>query len=313
MRVLVTGANGFVGAHLCRRLVDEGHDVLALVRPGARLLRLELLQLSSRVRAADFSAASTEIDAVLADFKPQQVFHLASQGIRRSQAVEAETLQANVMSTFRLLQSCAAAGVSRVVLMGSGFEYAVSDVASKEDAPLRPFSFYGVSKAAAWQVGEFFSRLGEMHVVLGRLFTVFGAMENTARIFPFVMTQLMRGQAVKLTSGRQVRDYLHVEDVIAAMLCVAERAKNGQVVNVCSGRPVTIRLIAETIANVGGMEAALLNFGAVPDRPNEPKFLLGDNTKLRELGWKEKLDLRTGVERTLAWYREAQPYWEQLP
>ncbi len=312
-RILVTGANGFIGSHLCARLLHEGHEVASLTRTNSDLMRFDLLKIKPQ-RYSVASYCEGELKNIFTDFKPDLVFHLASNGIRRSQHIDIETLRMNVVSTAELVQTCVASQVKRIILMGSGFEYAPSDMPNDENQPLEPFSFYGATKAAAWQMGRFFSQHSTCEVVLARLFTTYGPTENIKRIYPYVMTMALKNEKIKMSSGEQIRDYLHVDEVVEALLVIAKTpGLNGQVINICSGEEISIRQIAELIVEEAQRTASILDLGALPTRANEPMYLVGDSRKLQNLGWRRKYTSREGIARTLNWYREYESVWEKLP
>jgi nucleoside-diphosphate-sugar epimerase len=119
---------------------------------------------------------------------------------------------------------------------------------------------------------------------------------------PYVIRRLLHGQQVPLTPGEQVRDFLHIEDVARAVVAVVESKLSGAV-NIGSGQPVTVRQIAEAIGALLG-RPELIALGAQSYAPDDPMFILADNSKLKTTGWQPQLSLETGLRQTIEWWRE---------
>jgi dTDP-6-deoxy-L-talose 4-dehydrogenase (NAD+) len=130
-----------------------------------------------------------------------------------------------------------------------------------------------------------------------RVFHIHGPNEDRRRLIPWVASQLRAAVPVELTDGTQVRDHLHVSDVASGLVTLLSPRASG-IYNVCSGEPVTLRRVLETVADLVG-DRNLLRFGARPHRPNETMFLAGESTRLRALGWTPRFSLRDGLEDAL--------------
>jgi nucleoside-diphosphate-sugar epimerase len=134
-----------------------------------------------------------------------------------------------------------------------------------------------------------------------RLFYQYGPAENPNRLVPFIIGKLLRGEKCRLSTGDQVRDFLHVSDVGRALGAVFRDELLG-VVNIGSSQPVTVRQVAETIGKL--MERSeLLEFGVVPPRPGDPPYVVADTVRLRSTGWEPKFTLTSGLEQTIEWWQ----------
>jgi dTDP-6-deoxy-L-talose 4-dehydrogenase (NAD+) len=131
-----------------------------------------------------------------------------------------------------------------------------------------------------------------------RIFHLHGPEEDPRRLIPWVARELALGRAVELTDGRQVRDHLHVADVASGIVALLAPAAKG-IYNVCSGEPVTLRTVLETVGDIVG-RCDLLRFGARPHRANETMFLAGDSTRLRATGWTPRFGLQDGLRDAVA-------------
>jgi GDP-4-dehydro-6-deoxy-D-mannose reductase len=202
----------------------------------------------------------------------------------------------------RLLTAVADWPVRNILCAGTFSEYVDSCEAWTEDSPLVPATTYGASKAAAWMCGRALALELGLPLVNLRLFHVYGPGESERRLVPYLYSQLSRRRPASLTSGTQVRDVVYVEDVAEA--CYAATmlppATEPAVFNICSGTPVTIRQIGETVAHQLGVPASLLRWGEAPHRPRESLHALGDNRRFfQATGWQPRVTLADGIAQTL--------------
>ena len=281
-RILVTGATGFIGTRLCRQLQTAG-------------ARVEQV---SRSLGADLSDPEVA-DAAVARTRPQSIFHLASQvtGSRDVNQV-LPTLQSNLMSTVNILLAAQRHGVDRVVCVGSMQE---------PDPPASvPNSPYAAAKSAATAYCRLFSALYGLSVTVARVFMVYGpGQRDTTKVLPYVVSQLIRGQHADLSTCGHPFDWVHVQDVVDALLAIHEtRELHGAVVDVGTGHLATVRDVLCRAADLLDSRA-LLRFGALPDRLGEPVCVADVEATFQQTGWRCKTDLSTGIADTVAWYQQA--------
>jgi nucleoside-diphosphate-sugar epimerase len=210
----------------------------------------------------------------------------------------------NVAGTSALIEVAAQLGCRAFVYTGTCSEYATPESAEPLDeyAPLAGATLYGASKAAAGLWGQALSQSLGMAFQWMRLFGVFGAGEASYRLLPHVAARLHRGESVPLTPGEQWRDFLYVEDTAAGLRLAAEAALDGRTgpFNLCSGRGVTVKWMAERIAALLGKPASLLEFGAMPYRPGEPLWLVGRAERFAAAaGFRPSLSIEDGLARVV--------------
>jgi nucleoside-diphosphate-sugar epimerase len=290
MRVLVTGAAGFVGSQVVRRLVTDGHEAIGVDRsPPAD-------HFPSSAIALDLED-SERVRGLLHDIRPEGLIHLAWY----ANPLDYLTSRANLASlamTISVVEAALSAGTKKVVAGGSCVEYAETNRPLVEDDPVDPRTLYAACKHAAHQVIRVMARETGADLAWARLFHVHGPGENPSRLIPWVARQLNSGAVVPLTDGTQIRDHLHVADVAAALVMMLTGDARG-IYNVCSGQPVTLRHVLETVSDIVGRPDQL-RFGALPHRANETRFLAGDPGRLVALGWSPCFGLRDGLADALA-------------
>lgn len=301
---LVTGATGFIGAALCRRLVAEGVRTVALVREGSpRAARLERIAGLEIARTASFDVAA--LRAALSGAPAEAVFHLAAYGVHPDQRDPAAMIEGNVGLTANLLLAAEGWPIRRFLHAGTCSEYAPAEAPERlsEAHPIAPRSLYGGAKAAAALYGSALARrLGVPFVGL-RLFGVYGPGEGEHRLVPYLVRCLRRGEAPSLTGGRQARDFTYVDDICAAFLAAADApgVEPHEAYNVCSGDAVEVREIAARVAGILGVPDADLGLGRRPYRDDEPMWLVGDGARLRRASaWRPEISLDEGLRRAVA-------------
>src|SRR5579864_6011644 len=245
MRVLVTGAAGFIGSHVTRRIVQEGHTVWAVVSPQRSTERLADILERVSVARVDLRDPKT-VQELVCLARPDCAIHMAWYAAPARFWASEQNLNCVNMS-LNLAQCLAEVGCSRLVAAGSCAEYDWDYGFLSEDAtPLRPRTLYGVCKNATRQVLQAYCERVSMKFAWTRFFYLYGPGEAKLRLVPSVILALLSGQPAKCTEGKQIRDFLHVEDVASAVWAVAQSNLTGPV-NIGSGEPVRIRTVAETL------------------------------------------------------------------
>jgi len=292
-RVLVTGASGFIGSHLCFRLRQEGAEVHAVyrTRPPADPGDQHWWQ-------ADL-ANEAEVRRIVHAVRPEVIFHLASH-VKGAPDLEhvLPTFHSNLQSTVNLLTLAVEFECRRVVLTGS---LAEPEIARGEEFPSAP---YAAAKWASSGYARMFHALYKLPVVIARVFMVYGpAQIDLTKLIPYVILSLVQGKSPKITSGDRLVDWIYVSDVIGGFLALAQRPGiEGSTIDLGSGALVSIREIVQQVASIVG-GARTPEFGALPDRPMEPVRLAKTAETFAKIGWKPQVSLREGLERTVAWYR----------
>ncbi|MFM6322818.1 MAG: NAD-dependent epimerase/dehydratase family protein [Microcystis panniformis] len=301
MKVLITGASGFVGSHVARLLVAEGCEVYALVRESSNRWRIQDILPSMYLWQSNL-VAFENVNACLQEIKPELCIHLAWYAVPGKYLNSPENLD-SIQASINLLSQLAELGCKRFVGIGTCFEYDLSLGYLSESSLTKPITLYAATKVALSTILQQFAQITEMGVAWIRLFYQYGPMEDERRLVPGIISSLLRDEVVKTTKGEQIRDFLHIEDVASAIWAVAKSNVSG-VVNVGSGQPVTVGQIALELGNLLG-KPDLIHLGALPYRPNDPMFICANNELLRKkTDWTQKYNLTTGLNNTIEWYKD---------
>jgi nucleoside-diphosphate-sugar epimerase len=301
MKVFLTGATGFIGSHAARLLIREGCEVHALVRENSDTWRIDdILPRLHPVRCDLLSP--DELDAHIARVRPDLCLHLAWYAVPGKYLAAEENL-AMLAASLHLASSLQKNGCRRLIGAGTCFEYDTCAGCLSEESPIKPGNLYAASKHALQIVLEQLAGVTGMEFAWARLFYQYGPYEDEIRLVPSVICSLLRGQAVKVTKGEQIRDYLHVEDVAAAIWAVARSGLTGPV-NIGSGQPVAVRDIVAGIGAIIGRPELILS-GALPQRASDPMYVCADNRRLKEnTDWAPRYGLEQGLRHTVDWWRQ---------
>ncbi len=302
-RVLVTGATGFVGSHLCRQLVQDGFNVAVLVRPGTDCRRIADILPRLTVISSDLKDLRAEAPAVKA-YAPEIVFHLAWYGVANQFRNDPQQVPENVNGSFELLHLASESGCRLWIGLGSQAEYGVYDRIISEEMPAKPVTIYGTTKLAVCRLAQQLCSTRQMEFAWLRLFSCYGPDDNACWLIPSVISTLLRGERPALTWGTQCWDYLYVEDAAQALIQVAKSPVARGILNLASGEASQVRTIVERIQNL--IDPSLpLGFGELEYRPDQIMHLQGDIRRLQEsTGWSPRYALSAGLEQTINWYRQ---------
>lgn len=304
MRTLVTGAGGFVGANLARRLLTDGHEVHLLVRPQSDLWRLHDVLPHLRLHAADLGDQQGVHHAV-AECRPERAFHLAVHGAYPQQTDARAMVQANLVGTINLVEAALAAGCETIVNTGSSSEYGFKDHAPLESERPEPNSHYAVTKAAATMYCQYVATSRGVRIPTLRLYSVYGPYEEATRLMPTLILRGLEGVWPPLVRPDIARDYIHIDDVLAAYLAVAEpQGDAAAVYNVGSGVQTTLGEVAAIARGTLPLPGEPV-WGSMAARIWDASVWVSDPGKLQQaLGWRPAVPFAEGFGRTVQWFQQ---------
>lgn len=302
MRLLITGATGFVGAKVLELALAQGHEVAATVRPQSPARRLVPFAGRYERLALDLTDRPA-LTAALAAFRPEAIIHSAWAGVANAARFDNRQISENIDAACALVEAGAAAGCTAFIGTGSQGEYGAGST-MLEDALPEPTTLYGAAKVTAlYLTRQLAAQSGMRHAWL-RLFSTYGPDDNEGWLIPSLITQMLRGTRPQTTLGTQFWDWLYIDDVARGLLAAATTPDASGVFNLGSGKPVQVRKAIETIRDLAapGME---LVFGEVPFRPDQVMHMQADITRLQAAtGWAPQVGFAQGISETVAWYKD---------
>lgn len=314
-RVVLTGATGFVGANLARRLLHEGHEVHLLVRQGFALWRIEAIRPDLQLHGVNLNDAES-LSRQIAAIRPDWIFHLAAYGAYSSQTDVHRIYQTNLTTTINLLEACLKTGFETFINTGSSSEYGFKDHAPTEKEWVDPNSYYSAAKVAATLYCRYSAQRHQAHIATLRLYSVYGAYEEPTRLIPTLIVKGLRGELPPLVNPNIARDYVYSEDVNDAFLLAATvpEPEPGAVYNIGTGIQTSLREVVEAVQQIMNIPVEP-EWGSMPDRQWDTSVWVSDPSAAgNALGWHAKYNVLEGLRESVDWFR-ANPdmitYYEQ--
>jgi len=299
MRVLVTGGGGFLGSHLVERLGREGHDVLA-------------------ARSTDYDLTSMDETArMFAEAAPERVFHLAAEvgGIGANRANPGRYWYANLMMGAHVLEQARMQETPKLVIVGTVCAYPkfapipFSETDLWDGYPEETNAPYGIAKKTVLVGAQAYREQYGVNSVFLLPTNLYGPRDNfdleTSHVIPALIRKMLdsEDEVVLWGDGSPTREFLYVEDCVDGLVLAADRYDGPEPVNLGAGKEISIRELAELVAEVTGFEGRITWDETKPG--GQPRRSV-DATRARELfGFEARTPLRDGIERTVAWYRSA--------
>lgn len=317
MRILVTGGAGFIGSHYVRTLLTSEPDAALRVTVLDALTyagrRTNLAPVQGDPRLSFVHGDIRDRDSVLRTTAGADVVvHFAAEShVDRSIASSDDFVTTNLLGTHRLLEAALDAGVSRFVHVSTDEVYgSVEHGSSVEEDPLTPNSPYSASKAGSDLLARSFHQTHGLPVCITRCSNNYGPYQHPEKVVPRFVTTLLNGGRVPLFGdGRNVRDWLHVDDHCAAIRLVVRDGRPGAVYNVGGGTELTNRELTELLLAEVGADLSCIDH--VPDRPGHDRRYSVDDTLIRsELGYRPRIGLTEGLASTVEWYRRNRTWWQ---
>lgn len=318
-KVLVTGAEGFIGSHLTERLVELGADVTALVQYNSfnnwgwiDTFDKEVLN-SIKVETGDIR----ELDGMNRIIKGQEVvFHLAALiAIPYSYLSPMAYVRTNVEGTTNVLEACRNHDVQKIIHTSTSETYGTAlYVPIDEKHPMQGQSPYSASKIGADKMAESFYRSFNMPIATLRPFNTYGPRQSARAVIPTIISQILAGKnEIKLGSLTPTRDFNFVKDTAEAFIKVAESDKTiGEVINAGSNYEISVGDTVQKIIDIIGKDVKIIcDEDRIRPEKSEVNRLWADNTKIKELtSWAPKYSIDQGLEETVKWIKENMKYYK---
>jgi len=321
MRLLVTGGAGFIGSHFVRETVKDRYPALA----GAEVVVLDKLTYAGNLANLAPVAGSARLTVVEGDILDARlatelmdaadaVVHFAAEShVDRSILGAADFVMTNVVGTQTLLDAALRVGVGRFLHVSTDEVYGSIDEGSWDEIqPLSPNSPYSASKASSDLLALAYSRTHGLDVAVTRCSNNYGPYQFPEKVIPLFVTNLLDGMKIPLYGdGRNVRDWLHVDDHCAGIAVALTQGRAGEVYNIGGGTELSNLELTQIILEACGADWTAVE--RVPDRKGHDLRYSVDITKISdELGYRPRVPFDTGISETVTWYREHREWWEPL-
>lgn len=316
MKIFITGGTGFVGSHLARRCVRDGHEVHLLFRAASDPWRIRDILANIKTHIADLADADA-LKKIMADASPDAIFHLATQniyGAQNNQASDNDIIRTNFLGTVNLMQAADAIPYSCFINTGSPAEYGVrrEPISMKETDACEPVHAYGATKCAAAIFGHYLAKTRNKPIITLRLFLPYGPFGDAKRLIPHAILSALQNRDLNLGNPKTGRDYAYIDDVISAYMLGLEKAREyaGEIFNIGGGKQYTlentVRIILEKTKS-----PVSVSWNTKPAAEWDSEFYEADIAKAkRMLGWQPKHTFEEGIEKTIAWFKENMRYYQ---
>lgn len=310
-KFLITGATGFVGSCIVRRLVESGEDVSIIVRN--KELNWRIGDLKSKLHVYKSHLLDPNLDEVIADIQPTHIFHLAAYGSLPHESALEDLIDTNIKGTARLLQSVKRFPFQLFINTGSSSEYGSKSKAMDVSDSLEPINDYAVTKAAATLYCKKEAVLYNLPVITFRLFSAYGPYEQKSRFVPTVILNTLRNTPLHLNSPKNVRDFIFIDDLVDAYIkSIDATIQPGETFNIGSGIQHMTKDVVDEVIKLT-QSTSEVHWGSFPkqERQQEPAMWQADISYTKEkLGWEPKNSLHQGLEKSVKWFSNHLSYYE---
>ncbi len=312
-RYLITGGSGFIGSNLIRKLIKENQELTILIRENSDLWRINDLVPKIKTIKTDFSNYG-KLEKLISDIDPNFVYHLGTYGGYPFQTSIQKTTQVNIINTIKLFESLSKCNNLKLVInFGSSSEYGPKSNPMNENDDAIPTTPYGISKLTQTNFAKFYSENVNLPIVTLRLFSVFGPFEEPGRLIFDIMTSIIKGKTIELSSPFPRRDFVYVSDVIEAIETITN-AKNivGDIFNIGSGVMHSVEDVVNNALKIAKSDNKI-SWDVKQKRVfDDMTPWVSDIQKIKKnLKWEPKYSFADGLALTYKWYLNNQQIWDK--
>lgn len=304
--IIVFGAGGFIGINLLKTLLQYRDDVIGISQDHINNWRF----IANRIPLANLQSIDILQQNPLRNYlnylKPKTIFNLSAYGAYSKQKEYDKIYQTNFLASVDLIEIAKETGFESFVQAGSSSEYGLNSAAPKESDELIPNSHYAVSKAAIYQAIKYYGQIEKLPVAQLRLYSVYGDWEEPDRLIPVLISHARKGIYPNLVHPAVSRDFIHIRDVISALIIAANKVNTikGKALNIGTGIKTTIEELAVAVKDIFAINQSPV-FGNMINRPwdLEDWYSNVDYAK-NELKWQAEIHLNTGLQYVAKWQEE---------
>jgi nucleoside-diphosphate-sugar epimerase len=307
LKILITGATGFIGANLAHFLLSNGNDVAVTARNASNTWRIDDIKEDLTIFPMDITNLD-DVKAIFTSYKPDVVINTAAYGGYHFEKNIWKIFNVNLNGTMNLVENFLKSNSSILINTGSSSEYGFKERAMQENDHLDPYGSYAVSKAASTLYCRSRSLEENRKIVTLRLFSAYGYYEESHRLIPYILTSAMESSKLQLNNPNNVRDFIFIEDILQAYVRIIERMDSingGEIFNVGSGLETSVNRIVEIAENITGQELKIEWKHSEERIGDKAIHWVADISKItRELNWKPTYSLEEGLSKTYRWLKE---------
>lgn len=307
--ILITGAAGFIGSNLLRKLIKKNYHVHVLLSKNSNLWRIKQLKKNSSFHFVDLEK-EIEIEKIIKKIKPKTIFHLAAHGAYSYQKNKKKIKKVNFDATVSLIENCKIFGFTKFINTGSSSEYGFRNNKMAEKDMVSPNSDYAVYKSLSSIYCQYEAIINKLPIVTLRPFHVYGPFEDQNRLIPTLIRNLHNNLVPKLVSPNISRDLIYIDDVIDVYINSCNNNKiNGEIINLASGRNIKLSKIFEVIKKEIKSDIKP-TWNSMKNRDWDQEYWVADIQKFKKLYNNKKLiSLDTGIMKFYSWYKKNYKYY----
>lgn len=303
-KILVSGATGFVGANLVRRLIYENYKIFILKRKNSNIWRVK--DLIAKISTFDIDLLEEQnLFKLVHKIKPNVIFHLANLGLYGNiDSPIDESIKVNLLGTVNLIESTNELDYECFINTGSSSEYGSKDVPMKESDYCEPSTNYALSKLAGTLYAKSYAKQNKKPLATLRLFSPFGPFDHPSRFITQTILKMLKDENILIKNPNDFRDYIFIDDVIEAYICCIKKSDklSGEVFNVGRGKQIAIKDLVEMLAKLIGFKGKIIYQDKSSDNK---KMWQADILKAKyKLGWQPEKTITQGLEKTVDWFKK---------
>lgn len=302
-KVLITGHNGFIGKHLCSKLITDGFSVVGIGRNSNKNYEYKFLSFENDI------SDKILVSKIIKENNPEIIVHLAGGSSKYSSYDNFyDHIDLEQRSAFNIIDAALRLpNLEKFIFIGTCEEYGCIKAPFLESSQELPNTFYGLAKLSISRFLQSLSRLNDFPLVILRPTIVYGPGQHKKMFISDLINHLLSNQVFDMSAGMQTRDFVYIDDLIRSILCaISAKDCNGEIINISSSIPVLIKDLAREIEfQIYGNRTDLINYGAKGYRNGEALDYYADNSKAKKLlDWVPEISLAEGLSRTIEWKRQ---------